>query len=737
MNTKRWTAFLILAILVTWQFVLAPADAQKDGEPERITFDLKAAPADPFSKDNAQSVKTPFKARRGELVKVVITGSLAEGYYTYPATIRTARQKPIGLARIELVKTNGLTPLWPITETEPQTKIDADNNTIFTHSKPFTWSQDVFIPKEASPGPHSIPFKYRLQVCNKGACEWIEKEAKVNFIISDEPAAEPTDEVLKRIPAQKPPIDVVTIGNETAIPEDKEKGKSAPGGKSASSILEDGLIRHSAEEYKKKIEEIGKQIEVKNVDREADLGSFILAGIFWGFISLITPCVFPMIPITVSYFLKQSEKEHHRPIVLATVYSATIVIVLTLAATLLFEVLRWLSVHYIANYVIGALFIFFALSLFGMYEIELPSFLAQYTSSREGQGGYVGTVFMALTFTIISFACVAPFLGGFGGTATAERPWWHSLLGGLAFAVTFASPFFVLALFPALLRKLPKSGSWLNVVKVVMGFLELAAALKFFRKAELIQTLADPSFFTFDMVLGIWIALCVACGLYLLCVFRLPHDTPEDHVSVPRLMFAVAFFGLAVYLTPALFRVNAAGETQRPGGAVYAWIDAFLLPETGGGEAEMPHTGNLDYAVRLARDEYQKTGKPKRIFIDFTGIVCDNCNKNEKSVFTKPNIGKLFEPYIVVKMYCDGVPAKYYSPEIRAELQKDDSRATIDAEKVNAAFQGKFFGTKQLPLYVIIEPQRDATIRVIDVYPEGLINNVPAFAEFLKGPKGP
>src|SRR4029078_2045756 len=135
-----------------------------------------------------------------------------------------------------------------------------------------------------------------------------------------------------------------------------------------------------------------------------------------------TPCVFPMIPITVSYFLKQSEKEHHRPVVMASVYSLTIVVVLTLAAAFLLSVFRWLSVHPVTNYLLGGLFIFFALSLFGMYEIELPQSLAQVTSARGGKGGLVGTIFMALTFTIISFACFAPFLGAFSGTAAESRP---------------------------------------------------------------------------------------------------------------------------------------------------------------------------------------------------------------------------------------------------------------------------------------------------------------------------
>src|SRR5262249_51450585 len=229
---------------------------------------------------------------------------------------------------------------------------------------------------------------------------------------------------------------------------------------------------------------------------DGGLLAFILAGVFWGAVSLVTPCVFPMIPITVSFFLKQSEKEHHKPVTMALVYCGTIVIVLTIAAVALLNFFSLLSINPWMNYGLGLLFIFFALSLFGMYDIELPSGLARFTSQREGKGGLVGTVFMALTFTIISFACVAPFLGGFGGTAASvQGPLWHSILGGLAFSATFAAPFFLLALFPTLLKKMPKSGGWLNAVKVVMGFLELAAALKFLRAAEVVQS-TEVTFFT-------------------------------------------------------------------------------------------------------------------------------------------------------------------------------------------------------------------------------------------------
>lgn len=231
----------------------------------------------------------------------------------------------------------------------------------------------------------------------------------------------------------------------------------------------------------------------------------------------------------------------------------------------------------------------------------------------------MGVVFMALTFTIVSFACVAPFLGGFGGTAESSGigPA-HRVFGGLAFAATFASPFFVLALFPALLKKLPKSGSWLNSVKVVMGFLELAAAVKFFRAGELV-ILPTPAFFSFDLSLGMYIALALLCGLYLLNVYRLPLDSPTENIGVPRMLFGFLFLSLSFYLAPAMFKFGADGEKQRPNGTIYSWIESFLLPEPRDGKGALEWSGNLVDAVEKARKYRQETGKAKLVFVDFTG----------------------------------------------------------------------------------------------------------------------
>jgi thiol:disulfide interchange protein len=319
-----------------------------------------------------------------------------------------------------------------------------------------------------------------------------------------------------------------------------------------------------------------------------------------------------MIPVTVSFFLKQGERAHHSPVTMAAVYCVTIVAVLTAGGIALVHVLQVISQHWITNVFLTAVFIFFALSLLGMYEIQLPSGLANLTGSREGKGGLVGIVFMALTFSIISFACVGPIYGAFitleAASQSSVTGWLQRFLGPLAFAVAFASPFFVLALFPSLIRSLPKSGSWMNSVKVVMGFLELAAAFKFVRAAEL-NFLAKSEYFTYDLVLGIYIALCVACGLYLLNVYRLPHDheAPES-IGVLRLVFGLVFLSFALYLLPGMFRDDR-GKSQKPRGIAYEWVSAFLLPDN-------PSDWRTDLRTALAAAEREK----KPLFIDFTGL---------------------------------------------------------------------------------------------------------------------
>jgi thiol:disulfide interchange protein DsbD len=218
--------------------------------------------------------------------------------------------------------------------------------------------------------------------------------------------------------------------------------------------------------------------------------------------------------------------------------------------------------------------------------------------------------------------------------------------------------------------------------------------------------------------MALYIGICLLCGLYLLCVYRLPHDTPLDSLGVPRMLIALLFLGLGFYLVPSAFKVNEEGKRQRPRGAVFSWLDSFLLTED-----HLNFIGDLDEALKLA----EKT-PGKRIFLDFTGKTCTNCKLNEKDVFPRPEIKERMDKYVLVALYTDIVPAYLYPPKERSKLTL--SRQNEDAKK-NLEFQREHFGTEQLPLYAVVEPDGKGGWRKVAVYDEGKINDVAAFEAFL------
>jgi thiol:disulfide interchange protein DsbD len=328
---------------------------------------------------------------------------------------------------------------------------------------------------------------------------------------------------------------------------------------------------------------------------------------------------------------------------------------------------------------------------------------------------------------------VAPFLGGFAGISAADSgstslismPTTKEILGGLAFATAFAAPFFILAMIPGLLKALPKSGGWLDSVKVVMGFLELAAALKFFRTAEL-RVFSPAEFFTYDMVLAGWVGISFACGLYLLNLYRLPHDEEKPNIGVVRLLFALMFLGLGMYLMPGMFK-HADGKAQRPAGAVYAWVDAFLLPEPKhlGWGTDLPDA--IAKSRADAKREAEKGGKgtPKPIFIDFTGVTCTNCKYNESTVFPQAKVNDLLDQFERVQLYTDEVPADLYATDPGGDARDEEGR-------VNRNFQNAVFGDIALPLYAVVVPTADGKVKVLGKYEEGKINSPDKFAAWLK-----
>ena len=703
-----------------------------------LTASLSAAPPKSFEEIADLKVEVrPAQAKRGETVTYRLTVTPKGGAWTYPTAPTVpgqASKNAIGFpAPADLIF------VGPITDPpDVKRKLLEDGLTEGDeyYPKPATWEFTAVVSPDATPGKKKAALddiKTRIQVCNANNCYYAERLPSAEFEVLDAPAvpveAKWEAEVKKALAVPPSPG-----------PRSAPVGPSPPETKvtTAKAADEDHARKEAkpTEEYAAQIGDVLAKLDTSTVPDQlggtrAGLWAFIGTAALWGLISLVTPCVFPMIPITVSIFMKQAHGSLGERLKLAGVYCLTIITVLGVSAFALLKFMGWLSAHPVTNLLLGVLFLVLALSLFGMYELTLPNFMARRLQAKQQKGGVVGTIFGALAFTVISFTCVAPFLGGFAGISAAGSagsdliavPTTREILGGLAFATAFAAPFFVLALVPGLLKALPKSGGWLDSVKVVMGFLELAAALKFLRTAEL-RVNSPPEYFTYDLVLGGWVAISFACGLYLLNLYRLPHDEERPSIGVPRLLFALLFLGLGVYLLPAAFK-GSDGKGQRPAGAVYAWVDAFLLPEPGR-ESEQPWGTDLKDAVDRVRKD-RREGRPARpIFVDFTGVTCTNCKYNEFNVFPQPGVKEQLQKFERVQLYTDEVPSGAYSADPGERARALEARANRD-------FKIKAFGTDQLPLYAVVLPDVSGVkVRVIGVYPEGKINRPDEFAAFLK-----
>ncbi len=683
---------------------LPSSEAHDDAHNAIVSVEAEIQPADPF-----QSSGDPkgVKWAPGQRLELFVKVTPALGWHGYPFSLRAANQEVAYLSKLKWEPADAVLMGGPVTETEPSSHLETTENIqLLQHDGPF-WVRVPFLLSPKTPaGKVSLKVHIKLQVCDT-QCIWGDH----SFVFDAEVAGAPQATPQPIPPVWQMPITVKedpagTPTAQPAGPRTAEKSAEKPSGAKpldrAPVLPEDGAFEIVGLYEEGKINKADDFVAFLTSPKVADttpkgFWSFLLQGVFWGAISLVTPCVFPMIPVTVSFFLKQTNNRYS-PFVLAAVYCGTIITVLSLAAFAFLSVFVWLSTNTWFNAAMGFLFIYFSLSLLGMYDIELPSFLTRFTSSRESQGGIAGTIFMALTFTMLSFACVAPFLGGFGGVAVQEgMPWWERLLGGVAFSATFASPFFLLALFPGYLKNLPKSGGWLNTVKVTMGFLELAAAIKFFRLAEI--KAGDASLFTYDFSMALTVGILLACSAYLFGWFRLPLDTPGESLSVPRVAIAVLIFALGIHLLPAIWAQPQAdgGLTRvRPQGVVFSWLDAFLLPDEAPavpGDRQAHFSADLDWAV----EQSKKDGK--LIFVDFTGVTCTNCKWNESNVFTLPKVKQLFERYRLVQLYTDRVPGRHF-PE--GALAKEPGLDTATAD-LNRAFQSRVFQTAQLPLYAILK----------------------------------
>lgn len=533
-------------------------------------------------------------------------------------------------------------------------------------------------------GAHRVTGTLAGQYCDSQGCIWFEDMDKTPF-------------------GWVASLDVAPDGVESAI-----VSPSIDAGESS-----DPGTREDAEEDDGSLES-----QIKN----KGLWLFLLGVFGLGMLTLLTPCVLPVLPLTIGFFVKQSE-QNRSPFLAAIIYSACIIGVFTGFGLLTSALLGVQGAQVIAtnpwvNLGIAILFTVFALSFFGMFELRMPGALSNWLNrkqmkSQQAGRGYMTALFSGGSFAIISFSCTGPIAAvilaaAAGEGSQGELGVWVPALAMLVFSAGLALPIFVMGMFPSMLKRLPKSGGWMNAIKVVFAFIEIAVAIRYFAWAEIGFRLEQyPEWITRDIVDAFWIACAIGAGLYLLGLFRMPHDHEKtEQIGVIRTMIALAFFSFGIYLLPGLV-------TGKPMGL----LDGFMPPRearhsSSGGAGGGVDAHSLEWHEDLDEGlaEAKATGKP--VFIDFTGVVCSNCRWVETNIFPDPQMAqRLADDFVRVQQWTD-----------------------IGDKKANANYQKYGKGSLGVPMYVVVDADGEIVKKFV---PPQFINSlsVEDFVEFMDDAK--
>lgn len=469
------------------------------------------------------------------------------------------------------------------------------------------------------------------------------------------------------------------------------------------------------------------------------LWGIFLAGLIGGFAALLMPCIFPMLPLTVSFFTKQSGSRANG-ISKALLYGLFIIIIyvaLGMIITILFgsDALNALSTNGVFNFIFFLLLVAFAASFFGAFEITLPSSFVNKMDAKSDKGGLVGLFFMAFSLSLVSFSCTGPIIGTLLVEAASKGERLGPAIGMLGFSIALAIPFGLFAMFPSLLKSLPKSGGWLNSVKVVLGFLELALALKFLSNVDLAY---HWNWLDREVFLSLWIVIFGLMGLYLIGKIKFSHDSDLKFLSVPRTFLAIVVFSFVMYMIPGLW------------GAPLKSISAFLPPSAtqdfdlsaGIANASPAHSDGKEkkYAEIFHErgtpkgfdpyydyDQALETAKElkKPVLIDFTGWNCVNCRKMEANVWTDPNVAKLLkEGFVMAELFVDDRTELPVEEQIISDYS---GKKIKNIGNKNSDFQASKFNSNSQPLYVIVDTEGNVLVP-----PSGANYDPVEYAEYLQ-----
>lgn len=456
-----------------------------------------------------------------------------------------------------------------------------------------------------------------------------------------------------------------------------------------------------------------KEISFSPCGDDQSLWSYLLLAVSGGFLALLTPCVYPMLPMTVTFFIKRS-KNRRKAVFDALLYAFFIIFIYTVLGLLIAalfgpSVLNYLSTHWVPNLLFFVIFILFGLSFLGLFEITLPNSMINKVDQKSEKGGLLGIFFMAFTLVLISFSCTGPIASSLLAGA-ANGCFWKPALGMFAYSATFALPFAIFALFPNLLTSLPKSGSWLNTVKVSLGLIELALAFKFLSQADLVY---HWDILPRNLFIAIHIAVFATLGFYLFKVIKIGYEDETKKVGAIQAVFGIAAWVFVLYLFPGMF---GAPLKALSGYLPPSHYQEFILYKNEESNADNKNAscfdkkyadilfgiegvnGYLEYnqALQCAKDQ----GKP--LFIDFTGHGCANCRRMEEYVFSKLDIKQLFkDKFVVVSLYVDD---KTKLPESEWITSAKDGTVYKTIGDVNTYLQESLLGANVQPHYVIMDP---------------------------------
>jgi len=623
-----------------------------------------------------------------DLYRVIFTGKIAEGYHTYTLSdeFSATELTDINVSGCELVGS-------PYEISTPIEEKDEFGDMAKHYYNEIIIAQNV----KVTAADASISGTIFTNACTSGAC----KAEYYDFSISVDPAS-----------AVAPVSQSVSFA-EAQAPESMtgESGKS-PYGKS--------------------------------------IWALILEAILWGFAMLLTPCVFPMVPMTVSFFMKGSEnvaqgrfKAAMYGIFIVLLYTVPISVIIMLTKLIggdavTADIFNWLSTHWLPNIIFFIVFMIFAASFFGAFEITMPQSLVNKSDKGADKKGLAGVFFMALTLVLVSFSCTGPIVGSVLIKST-QGEFWEPMVTMLAFSIAFALPFTVLAFSPSLLKKFKKSGgSWLNSVKVVLGFVELALGLKFLSVAD--QTY-HWGILDREVYLAIWIVIFTLLGLYLLGKIRFANDEPVEHLSVPRLTLAIAVFSFVVYLIPGMWGaplkalsgylppittqdfVIGSGSVQAADDASCTVCEDFESESAEKYGLHLPLGLNGYFDLNEGLEAARKAGKP--VFVDVTGHGCVNCREMESRVWSAPQVlDMLKNDFVIVALYTDD----------KQRLDKEDwvtdaetGKVYKDLGRANSYTARTLWNVNAQPNYILLSPDGELLVPV-----RGYDLSVEGFADFLK-----